>query len=116
MIRMAKPFNLLRVTVCCRATVLATACGGGSDSSPSPSVMTYSVSATAGTGGSISPSSATVNAGGTTTFTVTPKSGYIISSVTGCAGAGAVSGNDAKLCAACGLNNQRISSGAGGGN
>jgi len=73
------------------ATVLATACGGGGGSGGSPPVTTYTVSATAGTGGTISPSSTTVNAGGTTTFTVTPNNGYVISSVTGCGGS--LSGN-----------------------
>jgi N-acetylneuraminic acid mutarotase len=77
----------LRVSVPCVATILLTACGGGGSSGGSPpSVTTYNVSATAGTGGSISPSSATVNAAGTTTFTVTPKSGYVLGSVTGCGG------------------------------
>jgi N-acetylneuraminic acid mutarotase len=49
-------------------------------------IAQYAVTATAGTGGTISPASATVNAGGTTTLTVTPSSGYAISSVTGCGG------------------------------
>jgi len=39
-----------------------------------------------GTGGTVTPASATVNPGGTATFTVTPNSGYVISSVTGCGG------------------------------
>jgi N-acetylneuraminic acid mutarotase len=68
---------------------LMTACGGGG--SGGPSVPTYSVSATAGAGGSISPSSATVDAAASTTFTVTPSSGYAISGVTGCGGT--LSGN-----------------------
>jgi hypothetical protein len=54
-------------------------------------VAQYAVTATAGTGGTISPASATVNAGGTTTLTVTASSGYAISSVTGCGGT--LSGN-----------------------
>ncbi|HMR03745.1 MAG TPA: hypothetical protein PKA43_10270 [Candidatus Competibacter phosphatis] len=48
--------------------------------------MTYLVTATAGSGGTISPSSQTVNAGTTTSFIVTPNSGYQIDSVTGCDG------------------------------
>ncbi|MDG4560641.1 MAG: hypothetical protein P9E88_05040 [Candidatus Competibacter sp.] len=48
--------------------------------------VTYLVTATAGSGGTISPSSQTVNAGATTSFTVTPNSGYQIDSVTGCGG------------------------------
>ena len=48
---------------------------------------TYTVTPSAGTGGSISPSTAqTVNYDGTTTFTVTPNTGYSIGSVTGCGG------------------------------
>jgi hypothetical protein len=44
------------------------------------------VTARAGTGGTISPSSALVDSGNTTAFTVTPKIGYIVSGVTGCGG------------------------------
>ncbi|HUD44223.1 MAG TPA: hypothetical protein VMR41_01640, partial [Patescibacteria group bacterium] len=47
---------------------------------------TYTVSTSAGAGGSISPSSQTVNSGQTTTFTVTPLTNYSISSVSGCNG------------------------------
>lgn len=47
---------------------------------------TYTVTASAGTGGTISPSSATVNSGKTASFTVTPSTGYSIASVTGCGG------------------------------
>ena len=47
---------------------------------------TYLVTATAGTGGTISPASRTVTHGETTTFTVTPKTGYSINNVTGCGG------------------------------
>ncbi|TWI62665.1 putative repeat protein (TIGR02543 family) [Desulfobotulus alkaliphilus] len=50
------------------------------------SLNTYTVAGTAGTGGSISPASRTVNHGATTTFTVTPNTGYAISSVSGCGG------------------------------
>ncbi|TWI71693.1 pre-peptidase [Desulfobotulus alkaliphilus] len=46
----------------------------------------YTVSASAGEGGSISPSSRSVNHGSSTSFTVTPDTGYGISSVTGCGG------------------------------
>jgi uncharacterized repeat protein (TIGR02543 family) len=45
----------------------------------------YTVMATAGSGGSITPTSRTVNHGATTTFTVTPNSGYR-AAVTGCSG------------------------------
>lgn len=47
----------------------------------------YNITASAGQGGNIYPSgSVTVNTGGTQAFTVTPNSGYTISSVTGCGG------------------------------
>ncbi|KKS99802.1 MAG: hypothetical protein UV76_C0017G0002 [Candidatus Nomurabacteria bacterium GW2011_GWA2_43_15] len=45
----------------------------------------YTVSATAGSGGTISPASRTVDAGSTTTFTVTPSAGYK-ASASGCGG------------------------------
>ena len=42
---------------------------------------THSVSASAGAGGSVSPSSLTVDDGGSASFTVTPSAGYTVSSV-----------------------------------
>jgi peptidyl-tRNA hydrolase len=54
-----------------------------------PSVYTVSASAVwigSIPGGSISPGSTQVQSGGTTAFTVTPNSGYSISTVTGCGG------------------------------
>ncbi|MTW21928.1 InlB B-repeat-containing protein, partial [Allochromatium palmeri] len=50
-----------------------------------PQVLTHSVTATAGAYGTISPDSRTVTDGDTTTFTVTPDSGYT-ASVSGCGG------------------------------
>lgn len=55
------------------------------------SVNTYTVTATAGMGGSITPTSGTVNHGSTVSFTVRPASGYTIDSVSGCSGS--LSGN-----------------------
>jgi hypothetical protein len=55
------------------------------------SLNTYTVTATAGAGGSITPTSATVNHGSTVSFTVTPATGYTIDSVSGCGGS--LSGN-----------------------
>ena len=52
---------------------------------------TYTVTGTAGTGGSIDPTSRTVAHSFTTTFTVTPDTGYSIDNVTGCGGT--LSGN-----------------------
>lgn len=61
---------------------LLSACGGGSDSEPA----VFNVSATATAGGSITPPSRSVESGQTTTFTVTPDTGYSIASVSGCNG------------------------------
>jgi len=55
--------------------------------SASFALIDYSIDTDAGTGGSISPSSATVNAGTDSSFTITPDSGYTIENVTGCGGA-----------------------------
>lgn len=79
-----KNWQWLRMTLSGVAMGLLTACGGGSSGS-NPTV-TYDVSAMAGTGGSISPATATVDADGTTNFTVTANSGYAVSGVTGCGG------------------------------
>jgi hypothetical protein len=87
---MAKTWRVLHVTASGVALVLLSGCGGGSSGS-SPSVTTYAVSAVAGSGGGISPAGSTVNAGGTTMFSVTSNSGYAISGVTGCGGT--LSGN-----------------------
>lgn len=82
---MGKTLKSLRMGAPYTVAVLLAACGGGS-SETSPAVTTYAVSATAGDGGSISPPSATVNAGGSTSFTITPSAGHAIDSVTGCGG------------------------------
>ncbi|MCL2309916.1 MAG: hypothetical protein FWC42_06535 [Proteobacteria bacterium] len=50
------------------------------------SPLPITISGSAGTGGSISPSSAQVNSGSAYTFTITPNSGYYISSISGCNG------------------------------
>lgn len=71
--------KLFPISVPCMAIILLSACGGGGSGSSGNSVTTYQVSGTAGTGGTLSPASATVNAGGKTTLTVTANSGYVIS-------------------------------------
>lgn len=53
---------------------------------PEQPVTTVTVTANAGTGGSISPTTQTVNVGATARFTVTPNAGYAIASVSGCNG------------------------------
>jgi hypothetical protein len=83
---MTSASKLLPVCASCLAVTLLSACGGGGSDSGN-TITTYQVSTSAGTGGSISPSSAMVNAGGATTLTVTASSGYAVSGVTGCGGA-----------------------------
>ncbi len=56
-------------------------------------VQAYTVSATAGSGGTVSPTSQNVSHGSTTTFTVTPQTGYIHGTVGGTCPAGSFSGN-----------------------
>ncbi len=75
---------------------LLSGCGGGdSDNSSGGNggggSQNYTVTATAGSGGSITPATRTVQQGQTTTFTVTPDTGYSISTVSGCNGS--LSGN-----------------------
>lgn len=62
------------------ATVDSNGCAVGS------TLAKHTVTARAGAGGTVSPPSITVNDGATTSFTVTPDSGYVIDSVTGCSG------------------------------
>ena len=83
---MPETLKLLRALAPCAVIMLLTACGGGSSSGGPAAPTTYDVTVTAGTGGTVSPSSTTVNAGATTTFTVTAAGGYTIGSVTGCGG------------------------------
>ena len=77
-------------TVCLAfITLVFISCGGGSGSSaPEVTSVTpsFSISAAAGANGSISPSTVVVTQGQTTTFTVTPETGYSILSVSGCNG------------------------------
>lgn len=62
-------------------------CGGGGGGSGSGDATTsYTVSTSVGANGSISPTSATVDENGTTSFTLTPDSGYSIGRITGCGG------------------------------
>lgn len=49
-------------------------------------INSYTVSVEAGANGAISPTSASVNHGSTTAFTVTPNTGYEVASISGCGG------------------------------
>lgn len=66
------------------AMLFLAACGGGGGGSSSPS--SYQATAVTTAGGAISPGSASVKSGSSTTFTVTPAEGHSLKSVQGCAG------------------------------
>ena len=55
--------------------------GGGGGGGSTPPVATYSIGTKAGYGGSITPESATVEAGGSATFAITPMEGFAIKDV-----------------------------------
>ena len=83
--------NLKRTLGVVVASSILSACGGGGGSEgsgppPSPTPAQYSVTTSVGSGGSVSPQSATVQSGATTTFTISADEGYQISSVEGCNG------------------------------
>ena len=66
---------------------LIVSCGGGGGGKENPEVISsYLVTTSSGNNGSISPSSITINEGQTTTFTITPDNGYVISDISGCNG------------------------------
>ena len=66
---------------------LLISCGGGSSAPELPAVTsTFDIAAAAGANGSISPAIVSVTQGQTTTFTVTPETGYSVLSISGCNG------------------------------
>lgn len=75
----SRPMYLLSATA---IGLLLTACGGGGGGGGT----SHQVTTSAGMGGDISPSSVSVNEGTTTSFTITPDSGYVIDSASGCGG------------------------------
>lgn len=87
----------LATAVLVTSFLLLTGCGGGGDSGSGGSggggggTPNYTVTANAGAGGAITPATRTVQSGQTTTFTVTPDTGYSINTVSGCNGS--LSGN-----------------------
>jgi uncharacterized repeat protein (TIGR02543 family) len=86
------------------------------------SINSYTVSTSAGGGGSISPSSRSVNYNSSTTFTVSPSTGYSIASASGCGGSlsgttfttGAITGA-CTVSATFSINSYTVSTSAGGG-
>jgi hypothetical protein len=70
--------------------LLLSACGGGSSSGGGSGegvdITQFTITSTGGGGGSISPASVTAVENETTSFTITPDTGYAIDSVTGCDG------------------------------
>jgi trimeric autotransporter adhesin len=103
-------------------SIVLTACGGSSSDDKNPTVTTYSVTTSAGTGGSFDSSSATVDSGSTTSFSITLDTGYSIDSVTGCDGSlmgttyttGAVT-SDCTVNASFAINQYTVSTTAGTG-
>ena len=71
-------------------SILLSACGGGGGGG-GDDTSDYTVSGVAGSNGAVSPSSRTVSEDASTTFTITPDSGFEIDSVSGCGGS--LSGN-----------------------
>lgn len=87
------------------AFTLLLSCGGGGQSSGSQApALSFAVTPSAGVGGEISPNTPqTITQGSTTSFTVTPDSGYRVSGVDGTCG-GSLSGNSyttSAITAAC---------------
>ena len=116
--RFAQQLALLSVVV-----VLSACGGGGSSTDPDPAgPIAHTIFATAGSGGSISPSSQTVEDGATTRFEVTPHTDYSIDAVSGCNGkldgntytTGAITGT-CTVSAAFALNKYTVTSTAGTG-
>ncbi len=68
------------------SVVFASACGGGGGGGDSTATQSFTVSTNAGANGTISPGNRTVTSGASTTFTITPDSGFGIASVSGCNG------------------------------
>ena len=84
--------NILRLSALAISVTALAACGGsgssdsGDGGSGGGSVQNFTVSTQVSDGGSISPTSRTVQNGNTTTFTLTPEADYELIQVTGCGG------------------------------
>lgn len=83
-------FSIASVTGCggtlSGSTYTTGAIGGACTVTATFELNTYTVMASTGEGGSIAPSSAQVDHGATTAFSVTPDPGYEVDTVSGCAG------------------------------
>jgi hypothetical protein len=93
-----------RGTLATAFTLLLSCGGGGQSAEPQPPPLSFAVTPSAGVGGEISPNTPqTISQGSTTSFTVTPDSGYRVSGVDGTCG-GSLSGNSyttSAITAAC---------------
>lgn len=78
-------------TVLVLIAFLLAGCGGGGDGGGATPTASFTIQIAGLTGGSVSPSSVTVNQGQTATFTLTPDTGFSLVSVSGCGGT--LSGN-----------------------
>ncbi len=73
----------------------------GSYTATGCAVNSYTVTCSAGSGGSCSAPSVSVPYSGITSFTITPSSGYYISSVSGCGGSGTTTYTTGTITGAC---------------
>ena len=80
-------------TPCIGVYFFLVACGGGGGGDPAGGVSnaptttpSYTVTAAAGANGSLTPSNVIVQEGDTTSFTVTPDSGFTVDTISGCNG------------------------------
>lgn len=80
------PFRKVLSLVPIILITLLSACGGGSGGNSETPAVTWKVTSTAGTGGTVSPVSQSVVEGQSATITITPDSGFGITSVRGCGG------------------------------
>lgn len=77
-----KALKLFAGACCC---IALSACGGGGGGGDDETTN-FTVSSSSNTGGNISPASANVQQGNSTSFTLVPEDGFSIESVSGCNG------------------------------
>ena len=78
----------MRFFLTCMLLSLLVACGGGGGGSAGNggNTATYTITVAATTNGTVTPSRQTVQANQSATLTVTPASGYVLDSISGCGG------------------------------